>query len=244
MIDLTASALVLSVRPHGETGSIAATLTQDSGLLTGFVPGGRSRQTRPVLMPGNTVLARYRARTDTQLPSLTVELITSRAPLWSEPLAAAGMEWVTALTAFALGEGQPDAALWSALDGTLEAMAQAPTARGWVPSIVRYELILLARLGYGLALDRCAETGVTSDLTWVSPRTGRAVSRQVGAGWADRLLPLPAFLSTRTVPNWRDIADGLALSGHFLRKHLPDSRGRDLYAARDRLVAQVVRLAG
>ncbi len=231
------------MRPHGEHGAIVGALTEAAGRLTGYVRGGHSRALRPVLMAGNRVAARFRARTPEQMPGLTVELVTSRAPLWSEPMAAAGIEWVTALTSFALAEGQADAELWSALDGTLEAIAQAPGARGWAPAVVRYELILLARLGYGLALDRCVETGATGDLSWVSPKTGRAVSRTVGAPFADRLLPLPGFLTGGAEADWRAIAAGFALSGHFLERHLPDERGRDLYAARGRLVTQVRGLA-
>ena len=243
MIELDAPALILSVRPHGEHGAIVGALTEEAGRLTGYVRGGRSRALRPVLMAGNRVVARFRARTAEQMPGLTVELVASRAPLWPEPLAAAGIEWVTALTAFALAEGQPDAAIWWALEATLESIAQAPGARGWVPAIVRYELILLARLGYGLALERCGESGAADDLAWVSPKTGRAVCRSVGTPYADRLLPMPGFLVEGGPPSWRDIADGLALSGHFLRRHLPDERGRDLYAARDRLVTQIRGLA-
>ena len=239
MIELDAPALILSVRTHGEHGAIVGALTREAGRLVGYVRGGRSRALRPVLMAGNQVAARFRARTAEQMPGLTVELVLSRAPLWSEPLAAAGIEWVTALTAFALAEGQADGELFDALDATLEAIAHAPGAREWVPSVVRYELILLARLGYGLALDRCAETGATDGLAWVSPKTGRAVSDAVGAPYADRLLPLPAFLLAAERPGWDAIAAGLALSGHFLHRHLSDERRRDLYAARDRLVSQV-----
>ena len=239
MIELDAPAVILSVRPHGEHGAIVGALTEEAGRLTGYVRGGRSRALRPVLMAGNRVAARFRARTAEQMPGLTVELVASRAPLWSEPLAAAGIEWVTALTAFALAEGQPDVSVWAALDGTLEAIAQAPSARGWVPAVVRFELILLARLGYGLALDRCLETGATDDLAWVSPKSGRAVSRAVGDPFADKLFALPAFLTSGGAAGWEEVRQGLTLSGHFLRRHLPDERGRDLYAARDRLVTQV-----
>lgn len=242
MIAWDAPALILSVRPHGEHGAIVSILTERAGRLTGYVRGGRSRALRPVLMAGNRVAARMQARTAEQMPGLTVELLTSRAPFWSDPLAAAAIEWVTALTAFALAEGQPDDDVWHAIDGVLEAIAQAPGARGWAPGVVRYELILLSRLGYGLSLDRCAVTGTTDDLIWVSPRSGQAVSRVTGAPFADRLLPLPAFLSGGSA-NWPEIVDGFALSGHFLQRHLPDERGRDLYAARDRLMMQVRALA-
>lgn len=243
MIELDAPALIVSVRAHGEHGAIVGALTREVGRLVGYVRGGRSRALRPVLMAGNQVVARFRARTTEQMPGLTVELVLSRAPLWFEPLAAAGIEWVTALTAFALAEGQPDGELFDALDATLEAIAHAPGAREWLPSVVRYELILLARLGYGLALDRCGESGATEGLAWVSPKTGRAVSEVVGEPYANRLLRLPRFLLEAVPPQWSDIVDGLTLSGHFLNQHLPDDRRRELYAARDRLVMQVRGLA-
>lgn len=243
MIHLDAPALILSVRAHGEHGAIVGALTREAGRLTGYVRGGHSRTLRPVLMAGNLVDAGFRARTADQMAALTVELVASRAPLWSEPLAAAGIEWVTALTAFAVAEGQPDEAIWEVLNATLEAIAQSTGARGWVPAVVQYELILLKRLGYGLALDRCVETGVTTDLAWVSPKSGRAVCRAVGEPLKSKLLKLPPFLAGDGAAGWRDIADGLILSGHFLRRHLPDDRDRNLYAARERLVMQVRGLA-
>lgn len=242
-MDLDAPALILSVRAHGEHGAIVGALTEEAGRLTGYVRGGRGRAMRPVLMAGNIVAARFRARTAEQMPGLTAELVTSRAPLLSEPLAAAGIEWLTALTVFALAEAQPDAVIWSALEAALESIAQAPGARGWAPALVRYELLLLARLGYGLALDRCVETGAADDLAWVSPKSGRAVSRAAGERWADRLLPLPPFLHGGPA-DWEQLVDGLALSGHFLHRHLPDERKRGIYAARERLVTQVRRLRG
>ena len=143
-------AIVLSVRVHGEHGAIVRALTPAEGLQAGYVRGGRSRRLRPVLMAGNLVQADFRARTDEQLAHLTVEPIHSRASLLSEPLASAGIEWATALTATALPEGQPYPALFEGLDGLLGAIEAAPSARGWAGAVVRYELLLLAELGFGL----------------------------------------------------------------------------------------------
>jgi DNA repair protein RecO (recombination protein O) len=142
------------VRAHGEHGAIVRALTPAEGLQAGYVRGGRSRRLRPVLAPGNVVQVEFRARTDTQLAQLSVELVHSRAPLFAEPLAAAGIEWACALTAASLPEAQPYPALYAGLDGLLGAIEAAPSARGWVAALVRYELLLLDQLGYGLDEER------------------------------------------------------------------------------------------
>ena len=147
---LETQAIVVAVRAHGEHGAIVRALTPDDGVQAGYVRGGRSRRLRPVLVPGNFVQAEYRARTEEQLPHLSVELIHSRAFLLSEPLASAGIEWATALTAAALPEGQAYPRLFEGLDGLLKAIEAAPSARGWAAALVRYELLLLAQLGFGL----------------------------------------------------------------------------------------------
>jgi DNA repair protein RecO (recombination protein O) len=147
---LATRAIICAVRGHGEHGAIVRALTPDDGLQAGYVRGGRSRRLRPVLMPGNLVEADYRARTEEQLAHLSVELVRSRAFVLSEPLAAAGIEWATALTAAALPESQPYPALFEGLDGLLAAIEAAPSARGWAGAVVRYELLLLGELGFGL----------------------------------------------------------------------------------------------
>lgn len=143
-------AIVCAVRGHGENGAIVRALTPRDGLQAGYIRGGKSRRLRPVLVPGNFVQAEFRARTDAQLAFLSVELIHSRAFLLSEPLAAAGLEWAAALTAAALPEGQPYPRLYEGLDGLLGAIEAAPSARGWSAALVRYELLVLAELGFGL----------------------------------------------------------------------------------------------
>src|SRR3954464_3888130 len=147
---LETQAIVVAVRAHGEHGAIVRALTPSEGVQAGYVRGGKSRRLRPVLVPGNLVAADYRARTEEQLPHLSVELAHSRAFLLSEPLASAGIEWATALTAAALPEGQPYPRLFEGLDGLLGAIEAAPSARGWAAAMVRYELLLLAQLGFGL----------------------------------------------------------------------------------------------
>ena len=147
---LTTEAIICAVRAHGEHGAIVRALTPGDGLQAGYVRGGKSRRLKPVLVPGNLVQAEFRARTDEQLATLTVELIHSRAFLLSEPLAAAGIDWAAALTAAALPEGQPYPRLYEGLDGLLAAIEAAPSARGWAAALVRYELLLLGELGFGL----------------------------------------------------------------------------------------------
>lgn len=239
---LLAPAIIVSVRHHGEHGAVVRALTEHHGVQPGYVRGGRSRQLRPVLQPANAVLGEWRARTDDQLPALTVELVETRAALHGEPLAAAALEWATALTAAALPEAQPYPRLYAALGGLLDAVAAAPAARGWAAALVRYELLLLAELGFGLDLDRCVVSGQAGDLAYVSPRSGGAVERAAAAGYEERLLPLPAFLRQGGAADWLAVFDGLRLTGHFLaRDILTDHRAGPL-AARERLVERLKRV--
>jgi DNA repair protein RecO (recombination protein O) len=240
MAVLITPALVCGVRSHGEHGAIARLLTPDQGLLAGYVRGGRSRASRPVLLPGNSVKAEFRARTEEQLAGLTVELEHSRAPLLSEPLPAAAIDWVCALTAAALPEGTPYPALYQALDGVLGAVDAAPAARGWAVALVRYELLLLAELGFGLDLGRCAATGA-ADLAYVSPRSAAAVSRDAAVGYESRLLPLPRFLLEGGAAEWSEILDGLRLTGFFLERSVLTEWKADVLAARERLVDRLKR---
>jgi DNA repair protein RecO (recombination protein O) len=238
---LRAEAILLSIRVHGEHGAIVRALTESDGVQPGYVRGGRSRALRPVLQPANLILGEWRARTEEQLAGLTVELLHSRAPMFGEPLPAAALAWVTALTAATLPEGQPYPRLHEALGGVLDAIEAAPAARGWAVALVRYELLLLAELGFGLDLERCAATGSSEDLAYVSPKSGIAVSRAGAFGYEARLLALPVFLTRGGAADWEDIVAGLRLTGHFLARDLLIGRGADLMAARERLVDRLLR---
>lgn len=241
MATLITPAIMCALRAHGEHGAVARLMTPDHGLLAGYVRGGRSRALRPVLLPGNAVKAEFRARTQEQLAGLAVELDHSRAPLLTEPLPAAAIDWVCALTAAALPEGMPVPALYQALDGVLGAVEAAPAARGWAVALVRYELLLLAELGFGLDLTRCAATGGTGDLAFVSPRSAAAVSRAAAVGYEDRLLSLPAFLLEGGAGDWPSILDGLRLTGFFLERSVMTDWRADVLASRERLVDRLGR---
>ena len=158
-MQIRAQAIIVAVRQHGEHGAVVRALTADHGLLAGYVRGGRSRRLRPVLSVGNIVAAEFRSRTTEQLAALTVEMVTSRAPLLVEPLAAAAIEWVTAMAAVALPEGHPYPQVHSALDAMLVAIESAPSARGWVLALTRYEGLVLSELGYARPGATLAETG-------------------------------------------------------------------------------------
>lgn len=146
---IRAPAIVCAGRPHGETAVVARLLTADHGLVAGYVAGGRGRDLRPVLIPGNLVEAELKARSDNQLPFARLELLTSRGPWLGEPLPAAAIAWVTALTAAALPERQPYPPLHAALAALLDAICLAPSARGWALPLLSYEVLLLRELGYG-----------------------------------------------------------------------------------------------
>jgi DNA repair protein RecO (recombination protein O) len=219
-------------------------MTPDDGLQAAYVRGARSRRMRPVLMAGNVVAVRLSARTDTQLPQAAVELVHSRAPLLSEPLPASAIEWVAALTATVLPEGQPYPRLYSALEGLLDAIEAAPSASGWGAALVRYEMLLLAELGFGLDLERCAVTGAEDNLVAVSPKSGRAVSGAEAEPYAGKLLPLPRFVREGGRASWAEIAQGLELSGHFLLRDVLSDRSWSIAEARGRLVDRLRRAGG
>jgi DNA repair protein RecO (recombination protein O) len=234
-------AIVCALRAHGEHGAIVRLMTRDHGLQAGYVRGARGRRLRPVLIPGNIVEAALASRTDAQLAQATVELIHSRAPMLSEPLPAAAIDWVTVLTASALPEGQPYPRINDALDALLDAIEAAPAAAGWGAAMVRFELLLLAELGFGLDLDRCAVSGRNDRLVAVSPKSGRAVSEVEAQPYEGKLLPLPQFITEGGRATWAEIGEGLRLSGHFLARDILVGRLEAIAEARSRLVERLNR---
>jgi len=243
-VHIQTQAIVCALRNHGEHGAIVRLMTPDRGLVAAYVRGARGRRMRPVLIAGNLVEAQLSARTDAQLPQATIELLHSRGPLLSEPLQAAAIEWATVLTATALPEGQSYPPLYEALEGLLDAIEAAPSAVGCGAALVRFELLLLAELGFGLDLERCAVTGANDDLVAVSPKSGRAVSAAEAKPYAGKLLPLPAFVRAGGQASWQEIAQGLDLTGHFLMRDVLTDRSRPVAEARQRLADRLRRAGG
>ncbi len=239
-MDLSTPAIVVAVLPHGEHGAVVRALTPAHGLLAGYVRGGRGRRLRPVLGLGNAVMAGFRARLETQLPALTVELTQSRAALAFDPLAAAALDWLCALAATALPEAQPMPRTHARLDALLTDMATAPPL-AWMADLARFELSLLADLGFGLDLTTCAVTGQQHDLAYVSPKSRTAVSRAAGTPYAARLLPLAPLLTGAPAADWPEVADALRTTGHFLARDLLEARATRILPARERLEALVAR---
>jgi DNA repair protein RecO (recombination protein O) len=243
-LNIETPAIVCALRNHAEHGAVIRLMTPKDGMQAAYVRGARGRRMRPVLVPGNLVQARLRSRTEEQLAHAEVELTRSRAPLLTEPLPAAAIEWVTALTATALPEAQSYERLYDALDALLALIEAAPSALGWAGSLVRYELLLLAELGFGLDLESCAVSGSNDNLVAVSPRSGRAVSAAEAEPYSGRLLPFPPFLRGGGDPSWMEIEQGLRLTGHFLEREILTGRATALGEARSRLTDRLLRAGG
>jgi DNA repair protein RecO (recombination protein O) len=234
----TDEGIVLGVRRHGETSVILELMTHERGRHLGLVRGGTGRQLRGVLQPGNSLRATWRARLDEHLGNYAVEGINLRA---AEFLAAAhAVHGVTHLAALCrlLAEREPHARIHGALEAILDALDDRSAV---APMIARFELAFLAELGFGLDLASCAATGATADLIYVSPRSGRAVSRAGGEAYRDKLMRLPGFLGRDDEPaSAADIADAFALTGFFLERRAFAPRGVALPDARARFVAAVL----
>ena len=210
-------AFVLSARPHGETGAIVEVLTAGRGRWAAHVAGGASRRMKPLLQAGSRVLVRYRSRTSEQLGSASLEAEGSGpSELFDDAAALAGLSSAAAVTAAALPEREPHPGAFLAFEALAAALQLTDI---WPAVYVRFEAGLLEELGFGLDLSRCAATGSNEDLIYVSPRTGRAVSRAAGEPYKDRLLALPPFLlSSQAGFGAGDVGMGLDLTGHFLEQ--------------------------
>jgi DNA repair protein RecO (recombination protein O) len=240
-MDWRGEAILLSARPHGEAAAIVDLLTEARGRHAGVVPGGAGRRMAAVLQPGAQLAVAWRARTEAQIGTCTVELLRPRAAaLLADPAALAALAAACALIARALPERAPYPGLYRATLVLLDALAELPD---WPLLYLHWELRLLAEIGFALEIDRCALSGATTGLAHVSPRTGRAVTAAAAGRWSDRLLPLPACLTAAGGPaSPAAIAQGLALTGHFLARALaPDSAARPLPEARARLAAALAR---
>src|SRR3984957_8282990 len=233
--------IVLGAKRHGETSVILELMTQAHGRHLGLVRGGGGTRLRGVLQPGNALRATWRARLDEHLGHYAIEAVNLRAAAFLP--AAHAVHGVTHLAALCrlLAEREPHAAIYQALETILDHLDDAHIA---APMIARFELDFLAELGFGLDLGSCAATGATADLIYVSPKSGRAVSRDAGAAYRDRLMRLPAFLGNGAEPeSAADLADAFALTGFFLDRHAFAPRGLPLPEARGHFVAALTRIA-
>jgi len=239
-MEWTDTGVVLGVRRHGEANAILELMTRAHGRHLGLVRGGFGSRLKPVLQPGNSVMATWRARLDEHLGYFTVEGLDLRAGAFLPAAHAVyGVTHLAALTRL-LPERDPHETVFEALDALLDRLGDATTV---AVLVARFELQLLAELGFGLDLSACAATGALDDLVFVSPKSARAVSRTAGEAWRDRLLALPAFLADEETPapSPEDIAAGFALTGFFLGRHLYESRGETLPEARAHFIAAVTR---
>lgn len=235
MIEWRDQGALIAVRRHGEGSAIVEIFTETHGRHAGIVRGGASRRLAPQLQPGAQLEVTWKARLDSHLGSFTVEPLRSRAALvMSDGLSLAGLNAICALLSFSLPEREAHGPLYERTQTLLDLLGRTDA---WPLAYLRWELALLEELGYGLDLSACAVHGTNEDLSYVSPRTGRAVSKEGAGVWADRLLPLPdALLGVGPGPD-AEILDGLKTTGHFLAHWLAPALGeKPLPPARDRLM--------
>jgi DNA repair protein RecO (recombination protein O) len=240
-MEWTDSGIVLGVRRHGEANAILELMTREHGRHLGLVRGGAGRRLRPVLQPGNSVRAVWRARLDEHLGHFAVEGLQLRAASFL-PVAHAvfGVTHVAALCRL-LPERDPHPAIYDAVLAILDRMHDRALAGA---GVARLELQLIAELGFGLDLAACAISGQAGDLAYVSPKSGRAVSRAAGTPWHDKLLRLPRFLGEeelRAAPSPEELADGFALTGFFLNRYVFEPRGEREPEARGRFLGAILR---
>jgi DNA repair protein RecO (recombination protein O) len=220
--------IVCAVLPHGEHGAVVRLFSADEGIVAGYVKAARATRNRAIWLPGNSVQAEIRQRAEGQLGSLTGDLTRSRADLFfAHPASGAAISWITSLVAFTLPERLAQPQLYVGLKSVLEIMSLSEDMLQWATAIVRFELLLLSELGFGLDFSSCAATGATDDLIYISPKSAQAVSRSAGLPYHAQMLPLPFFVrgGVRSAESWREVRDGFFLTGYFIERHvLPDSK--------------------
>lgn len=235
MIEWRGEGILLSARTHGETSAIIDVFTPEQGRYKGVVRGGTSRRIAPILQPGAQLDVIWRARLQEHIGSFQVEPVRSRAvAAMGDRLALAGLNAVTSLLAFCLPEREPHPTLYRDSEQLLDLLGQSEI---WPLAYLRWEMRLLKEMGYALDLGHCAVTGSEEELIYVSPKSGRAVSRHAAGDWADRLLPLPPVLRGEGEGPDHEIAEALKTTGFFLSERLAKDLGdKPLPAARDRFV--------
>lgn len=231
---------VLAVRKHGETSVIIEVFTETHGRHAGVVRGGISRKMTPHLQPGGQVAVVWKARLEDHLGAFTFEPLKSRAYVMSDPLALAGLSAMVAMLSALLPEREPHGYLYAETQTLFDRLGTEAT---WPLAYLHWEVSLLEELGFGLDLSSCAVTGLPEDLIYVSPKTGRAVSRAGAGDWADRLLPLPQCLLGQSSLDYTEIGEGLRTTGHFLTKIAAELADRPLPQARARFLDRLAKKA-
>ena len=236
-MEWTASGRIVAVRPHGETSAVIEVLTAEHGRHAGLVRGGRSRAMRPILQPGNRVRAVWRARLESHLGGFQVEgEDLSAGVVMDDPLALSGLNAACAMASLCLPEREEHPAVAYAFEVLIAALEDPDV---WPALYVRWEAGLLSDLGYGLDLRRCAATGVETDLVYVSPKSGRAVSAEAGAPYKDRMLVLPDFMKGGGAISEGDVGAGLKLTAHFIERRVLWPTDRMLPDARTRMIERL-----
>ncbi|MDB4207862.1 DNA repair protein RecO [Amylibacter sp.] len=238
MMEWTSEGVIVSVRKYGENSVIIDTLTPIHGRHLGVVRGGASRKMAATLQPGSQVKLEWRARLEEHLGNFRVEQLESRSDMFDDRLRLAALSSICSIVTFSFPERMPVAELYNS---TLNLMDTLNTGGDWKPLYALWELQVLEEMGFGLDLTSCAVTNVTQDLIYVSPKSGRAVSRKAAGEWMERLLPLPSFLRNKfETANNEDILNSLKTTGHFLSSWLATSLGeRKLPEARNRLISRL-----
>jgi DNA repair protein RecO (recombination protein O) len=238
-MDWSDEGIFLTAKPLGEDNAVAELFTLGHGRHLGLVRGGRSRRMRPLLQPGNLLRATWRARLSEHLGGFNVELIEAHAArVLDDRLALAAIGSLSGLVRL-LPERDPHPELYAA---TLDVLRSFDDFALWPARLVRWELQLLQELGFGLDLSECAATGAHAELAYVSPRSGRAVSRAAGEPYGGKLLDLPAFmLDDQAAVDRDEIAAGFALTGYFLERDVLAPHGLAVPQARERLIAFLAR---
>lgn len=233
--------IFLGAKPLGEANAVAELFTLGHGRHLGLVRGGRSRRLRPLLQPGNLLRVTWRARLSEHLGGFNVELIEAHAARALDDAAALAAIGSLAGLARLLPERDPHPQLYAA---ALHVIGAFDAPRLWPALLVRWELLLLQELGFGLDLSECAATGGDSELVYVSPRSGRAVSREAGQPYDAKLLKLPAFLREDDAASGEsDLLSGFALTGYFLERDVLAPHGLAMPETRERLIGLLARRA-
>ena len=232
--------ILLAVRKHGEGSAIIEVFTPEHGRHAGIVRGGASRKMAPILQPGAQLSLEWKARLEEHLGAFTIDPIKSRAAaIMSDRAALVALGSISALLSVGLAEREAHQSLYHRTEDLLDALGETDD---WPSRYALWEMALLTDVGFGLDFSECAATGVTQDLIYVSPKSGRAVSRSGGAEWADQLLPLPRFLQMdEPAETGPDVSAALRTTGYFLEKWFMPSLNKQLPAARERLIAAIAR---